>query len=140
MQRPCLVALAAILTSSGCAGDGAPLTGGGGNSGAAGNGPGAAGTSGAAGNTGGSGNTGNTGGPGSAGNGTAGDSGTAGSSVTGTGGGPTVTPPKQALTAPDKCTSNVPGPRKLWRLSGPEFAASIRTIFNDTANAAPIAT
>ena len=61
--------------------------------------------------------------------------------MTGTGGaGPTVTPPKQALTTPDKCTSNVPGPRKLWRLSGPEFTASIRTIFNDTANAAPIAT
>ena len=53
-------------------------------------------------------------------------SGSAGSTVTGTGGGPTVTPPKQALTTPDKCTSNVPGPRKLWRLSGPEFTASIR--------------
>ena len=34
----------------------------------------------------------------------------------------------------------MPGPRKLWRLTGPEFTASIRSIFGDTAAAAPIAT
>jgi hypothetical protein len=45
-----------------------------------------------------------------------------------------------ALPDPDPCTSNAPGPRKLWRLSAPEFAASIHSIFNDTANAAPVAT
>src|SRR6185437_11750071 len=44
-----------------------------------------------------------------------------------------------ALPNPDPCTSEAPGPRKLWRLSAPEFAASIHTIFNDTANAAPVA-
>jgi hypothetical protein len=45
-----------------------------------------------------------------------------------------------SLAAPNPCTSNVPGPRKLWRLTAAEFTASIRSIFNDTANAAPIAT
>jgi hypothetical protein len=44
------------------------------------------------------------------------------------------------LAAPDPCTSNAPGPRKIWRLSAPEFAASIYSIFGDTANAAPVAT
>jgi len=142
MLRPCLVAVAAILTASGCAGQGSALPGdpgsAGNGSGAAGNGPGAAGN-GAAGN-----------GPGAAGNGAAGngsgvagDTGTAGAGATGTagtGGGPLVTPPKNALATPLACTSNAPGPRKLWRLTGPQFTASIRAIFNDTANAAPIAT
>jgi hypothetical protein len=45
-----------------------------------------------------------------------------------------------SLAAPNACTSNAPGPRKLWRLTAAEFTASIRSIFNDTANAAPIAT
>ncbi len=45
-----------------------------------------------------------------------------------------------SLAEPNPCTSNVPGPRKLWRLTAAEFTASIRSIFNDTANAAPIAT
>src|SRR6185503_18409337 len=45
-----------------------------------------------------------------------------------------------ALPDPDPCTSQLPGPRKMWRLSAPEFAASIHSIFNDTANAAPVAT
>src|SRR5262249_7635479 len=59
----------------------------------------------------------------------------------GSGGGPSVTPPKEALTDPNPCTTpGTPGPRKLWRLSGPAFAASIRAIFNDTAGAAPVAT
>ena len=44
------------------------------------------------------------------------------------------------LAAPKACTSNAPGPRKLWRLTAAEFAASIRSIFNDTSNAAPVAT
>src|SRR6478735_8713057 len=131
MQRPCLVAVAALFAATGCAGYGSALPmGSGGNSGSAGNGPGTAGNSGSAGNSGGS--AGNSGSAGGAGSGTAGNSGAAGSTVTGGGGGPSVTPPKQALTPPDKCTSNAPGPRKLWRLSGPEFAASIRAIFNDT--------
>ena len=34
--------------------------------------------------------------------------------------------PASALTTPDKCTSNAPGPRKLWRLSASELTASIR--------------
>ena len=44
------------------------------------------------------------------------------------------------LADPNPCTSNAPGPRKVWRLSAPEFAASIHSIFGDTANAAPVAT
>jgi hypothetical protein len=44
------------------------------------------------------------------------------------------------LAAPSPCTSSAPGPRKLWRLTAAEFTASLRTIFGDTANAAPIAT
>jgi hypothetical protein len=44
------------------------------------------------------------------------------------------------LADPDPCTSNAPGPRKLWRLSAPAFAASIHSIFNDTSDAAPVAT
>jgi hypothetical protein len=50
-------------------------------------------------------------------------------------------PPKNALTDPQPCTTaGTPAPRKLWRLSGPEFTASIRSIFGDTASAAPITT
>ncbi|MEO6599161.1 MAG: DUF1592 domain-containing protein [Polyangiaceae bacterium] len=44
------------------------------------------------------------------------------------------------LAQPDPCTSSAPGPRKLWRLTASEFAASIRSIFGDTADAAPLAT
>jgi hypothetical protein len=138
MLRPCLVALAAILTASACAGHGSAIpgdTGSGGNSGA-GNGPGTAGNSGSAGNSGTAAGTGTAGnGSGNTGNG----SGSAGSGAAGTGG-PMVTPPKDALTPAQACTSNAPGPRKLWRLTGPEFTASIRAIFNDTAAAAPVAT
>src|SRR5262245_3348872 len=120
MLRPCLVAgLAAAFMASACAGQGEPITGAGGNSG-----PGSAGN----------------GGPGTAGNGgpgTGGDTGTAGANPgggsTGMGGGPLVMPPKGALTPAMACTtSGTPGPRKLWRLSGPQFAASVRAIFNDT--------
>src|SRR5579864_4210025 len=66
-----------------------------------------------------------------------GGSGADGSSPTG--GSTTLTLPT-ALAAPNPCTSGAPGPRKLWRLSAAEYAASIRSIFNDTANAAPIPT
>ncbi|MEO8904243.1 MAG: DUF1592 domain-containing protein [Polyangiaceae bacterium] len=45
-----------------------------------------------------------------------------------------------ALAPPDACTSSAPGPRKLWRLTGAELTASIRSIFGDTANAAPTTT
>jgi hypothetical protein len=51
-----------------------------------------------------------------------------------------IAAPPAVLASPDPCTSNAPGPRKLWRLSAPEFAASIHTIFNDTTNAAPVGT
>jgi hypothetical protein len=44
------------------------------------------------------------------------------------------------LTPPSPCTSGAPGPRKLWRLTAAELTASIRSIFGDTANAAPVAT
>ena len=44
------------------------------------------------------------------------------------------------LPVANPCTSNAPGPRKLWRLSASAFAASIHGIFNDTTNAAPVAT
>ncbi len=44
------------------------------------------------------------------------------------------------LATANPCTSGAPGPRKLWRLSAPAFAASIHSIFNDTSNAAPVAT
>ena len=138
MLRPCLVAVAAVLTASGCAGDGVPYNGTGGGPGSAGNGSGTAGAgSGTAGS--GSGTAGDSGTAGS-GSGTAGDSGNR-RRQTGTGGtGPTVMPPKQALTPPQACTSSAPGPRKLWRLTGPQFTASIRAIFNDTTAAAPVAT
>jgi hypothetical protein len=67
---------------------------------------------------------------------------TSGSSTGGSsaGGGTTLLPLPTALASPDPCTSNVPGPRKLWRLTASEFAASIRSIFNDTSNAAPLDT
>src|SRR5262245_24122245 len=112
MLRPCLVAAAGILAASGCvgwAGDGGPTTGKGGSGTAGAGGPGTAGN-GTAGN-------GNPGTAGDGGPGTAGDGGpgTGGSGTAGTGG-PTVTPPKQVLTTPMPCTSNAPGPRKLWRL------------------------
>jgi len=135
MLRPCLVALAAMVMAVGCAGQGASLTGTGGSTGTAGSASGAAGN-------GGPGTAGN-GGPGTAGNGgpgTAGDTGTGGS-TSGTGGSSMVMTPKNALTDPQPCTAaGTPGPRKMWRLTGPEFTASIRSIFADTAAAAPITT
>lgn len=65
--------------------------------------------------------------------------GTAGSGTGGSGSGTSLTL-ATTLATPDPCTSNAPGPRKLWRLTAAEFAASIRTIFGDTSNGAPVAT
>src|SRR3954452_21363019 len=70
--------------------------------------------------------------------------GTGGSTSTGTGGanaadgGVQILP--DVLAAANPCTSNAPGPRKVWRLSAPEFAASIHSVFGDSSNAAPVAT
>ncbi len=137
MQRLCLFAAgtAAVLLASGCAGRG-DLTGGGGSTGT-----GAGSTSGSGSGTGtggagaGSGNGGSGSGSGTGGSGTA-----DGGAGTGNDAGPTVTPLPSALSTPDPCTGNAPGPRKLWRLSGPEFAASIHSVFADTAGSAPVAT
>jgi Protein of unknown function (DUF1592)/Protein of unknown function (DUF1588)/Protein of unknown function (DUF1595)/Protein of unknown function (DUF1587) len=65
-----------------------------------------------------------------------------GSSADGSGGmgGSTTLGLPSELLPPNPCTSSVPGPRKLWRLTAAEFAASIRSIFDDAANAAPVAT
>jgi hypothetical protein len=67
------------------------------------------------------------------------DGGGAGNGAEGSSG-PTTLALPSTLAVPNPCTSNAPGPRKLWRLTAAEFAASIRTIFSDTANAAPVAT
>jgi hypothetical protein len=111
-----------MLVVCGCAGSGSVLTG---TPGSAGNGgPGSAGV----------------GGPGSAGNGGPGTAGSgSGGGTTGTAGNG-VLQPADALNTPDPCTSGAPGPRKLWRLTAAEFAASIHSIFNDTAGSAPVAT
>jgi hypothetical protein len=72
------------------------------------------------------------------GTGTGGAGSTSGGTDAGVDGGVLVT--ATVLAAADPCTSNAPGPRKLWRLSAPAFAASIHSIFNDTSNGAPVAT
>jgi hypothetical protein len=59
---------------------------------------------------------------------------------TGTGGSGAALALATTLAAPDPCTSNAPGPRKLWRLTAAELTGSIRSIFGDTSNAAPIST
>ena len=64
----------------------------------------------------------------------AGSSGTAGM---GTGGNAAIVPP-DALPNEKACTGSVPGPRMIRRLTASEFAASIHTLFNDTANAVPV--
>jgi hypothetical protein len=73
-----------------------------------------------------------------------GDVGAGGGGTDGTGAnsdaGPMVKQQPSVLSPPDPCTSNAPGPRKLWRLSGPEFAASIHSVFNDPAGTAPVGT
>ena len=67
-----------------------------------------------------------------------GGSGSGGSANTGADGGVLTLTAELPMANP--CTSNAPGPRKLWRLSASAFAASIHSIFNDTSNAAPVAT
>jgi hypothetical protein len=142
---------AGLVAASGCAGEigTSGMTGAGGSSagpGGGGTGPGAAGS----GNRGGGSPTGAGGAPTGAGGaltGVAGSNpiGSGGSNVTGsggsigTGGSPVITPPPDAIPKEKSCTSSVPAPRMLRRLSAAEFSASIRTLFNDTANAAPVA-
>ncbi len=63
----------------------------------------------------------------------------------GAGPGPTAAPTSTLalptkLVAANPCTSQAPGPRKLWRLTAAEFAASIRALFGDTGTDAPVAT
>ena len=148
MQRFCLFVISStvFVFAGGCAGRGGQnfITGTGGDSG--GGSIGGTGTGGGSGSTtgtgGGSGSTTGTGG--GTGGSSTGTGGGTGGSTTGTGGanaadgGVQILP--SALADPNPCTSNAPGPRKLWRLSAPEFAASIHSIFGDTSNAAPVAT
>ena len=145
-----VVSSTVFVFAGGCAGRGGQnfITGTGGDSGATGGGS----TTGTGGVTGGGSTTG-TGGSTGGGSTTGTGGGTGGGSTTGTGGDGTSTGTgganaadggvqilPSALADPDPCTSNAPGPRKLWRLSAPEFAASIHSIFGDTSNAAPVAT
>src|SRR5450755_3856910 len=71
--------------------------------------------------------------------GSAGDTGQAGSMGTNPSGGTTL-PLATNLATPNPCTSNAPGPRKLWRLTAGQLTNSIRSVFNDTSSAAPVAT
>jgi Protein of unknown function (DUF1592)/Protein of unknown function (DUF1588)/Protein of unknown function (DUF1595)/Protein of unknown function (DUF1587) len=143
-----VVACSALVFAGGCAGRGSQdtLAGSGGNGSGSGTGGNGSGSGGSGSGTGGSGSGSGTGGSNSSGSGGSSQTGTGGdSSQTGTGGannadGGVIIPPS-TLAAPDPCTTNnTPGPRKLWRLTAAEFAASIHSIFNDTANAAPVAT
>jgi hypothetical protein len=66
-----------------------------------------------------------------------GDNGTTGT------GGVSVAALPTSLKPPDACqapAAGTPGPRKIWRLSAPEFEASIRSLFSDTNDGAPVAT
>jgi hypothetical protein len=142
-----LAAPAVCVLAAGCAGQiggGEPTGGGGGSGSTTGTGAGSS-TGTGTGNQGGGNTTGssggNTGGSGS-GSGAGGSTGAGGGSPgsggsTGSGGGTALNLPS-ALAAPSPCTSSAPGPRKLWRLTAPEFAASIQSIFNDSS--APIST
>jgi hypothetical protein len=134
---------AALIFAGGCAGRGQigdTGTGNGGSgsgSGGNGSGPGTGSSSGSASTTGGTGSGSGSGGATGADAGVSPTTGSGGGAMAADGGLP---PPPSVLAAPNPCTSSAPGPRKLWRLSALEFAASIHTIFNDTANAAPVAT
>src|SRR5450432_3224438 len=132
MQRLSLLAAGTVLLACGCAGRGDATAGAGGATGA-GSGAGTGAGTGLSTGTGGAGKETGTGGDVDAGSITGAGAGT------GVDGGPTVVAPPSVLSAPDPCTSNAPGPRKLWRLSGPEFSASIHSIFGDTAGGAPVA-
>jgi hypothetical protein len=139
-----LVASSALVFAGGCAGRGSGdiITG----SGGSGSGSGSGG-SGSGSGSGGSGSGSGSGGNGSSsGSGGSDQSGSGGSDQSGSGGGANVTDggviiPPSTLASPDPCQGGAtPGPRKVWRLTAPEFAASIHSIFGDTANAAPVAT
>jgi hypothetical protein len=138
-----------FITGSGGDGSGGSVSGTGGSNTTC-NGGSSTGTGGS--NTTGTGGSNTTGTGGSNSTGTGGSTTGTGGSSTGTGGGTTtgtgganaadggVQILPDVLAAPSACTSSAPGPRKVWRLSAPEFAASIHTIFGDTSNAAPVAT
>jgi hypothetical protein len=132
MQRLYLfaVGLAACLFAYGCAGRGSQT-----GVGGVGSGSGSGSSSGSAGA-----GAGSTGVGSGSGTGTAGVSGGSPDGGADPDAGPTVTPLPNALSAANACTTGVPGPRKLWRLSAPEFAASIHSVFNDTAGSAPVTT
>jgi hypothetical protein len=66
------------------------------------------------------------------------DAGAAGIGDPGAGGAGVVAPPS-ALPAESACTSNAQAPRMLRRLSAPQFDATIRSIFGDTTQSAPVA-
>jgi hypothetical protein len=123
-----LAAPAALLLAVGCKGQiNGDSSGGGGGSGS---------TTGTGGDTGG----GSISGTGSGGSGSStGTGSTQGGGSTGSGGSTTLAL-ASSLADPSPCTSSAPGPRKLWRLTAAEFTSSIRSIFSDTSNAAPIAT
>jgi Protein of unknown function (DUF1592)/Protein of unknown function (DUF1588)/Protein of unknown function (DUF1595)/Protein of unknown function (DUF1587)/Protein of unknown function (DUF1585) len=131
-----LAAPAALLLAVGCKGQISGDSSGGGGSGSGT-------TTGTGANTGGGSisGTGNSGSGNAVGGGSSsGQGGSTGSgNSSGTGGG-TALALASSLAAPSPCTSNAPGPRKLWRLTAAEFTNSIRSIFNDTSNDAPIVT
>jgi hypothetical protein len=149
-------AVVAVASALGCsagkapgvgseAGGTGPGTGGGGGSaanvgkgGASGKAGSSAGKGGGGGNAGNAGSAGN--GSGGGGSGDAGNAGSAAGGTTGGGGsaGGSLMAPPEALAEPQACTSDAPGPRKLWRLSAKEYAASIHSIFNDTSAGAPV--
>ncbi|MFL5307182.1 MAG: DUF1592 domain-containing protein [Polyangia bacterium] len=131
-----LAAPAVCLLAVGCKGQIGPGegTGSGGGSGNT-TGSGTGNSTGSGSNSGG----GSTSGAGGSGSGTGAGS-TGGGGSTGSGGTAVTLDIPSTLAAPKACTSNAPGPRKLWRLTAAEFAATIRSIFNDTSNAAPVAT
>jgi hypothetical protein len=143
---------AALVFAAGCAGRGSFGTGTGGSGSGTGGSSSGTGGSGSGSGTGGSGSGSGTGGDnttgtGGTGTGTGGDNTTGtGGSATGTGGGVQaadggILATGDVLPAADTCTTTgTPGPRKLWRLTAAEFAASIHSIFGDTTNAAPVAT
>jgi Protein of unknown function (DUF1592)/Protein of unknown function (DUF1588)/Protein of unknown function (DUF1595)/Protein of unknown function (DUF1587) len=143
MYRSTLFLVAsAALVFGGCAGRGSGdiITGTGGSGSGSGSGSGGSGSGSGSGGSGSG-----SGGDSSSSGGSGSSSGSGGSDSTGSGGANVtdggVVIPSSTLAAADPCTGGgTPGPRKLWRLTAPEFAASIHTIFGDTANAAPVAT
>jgi hypothetical protein len=141
-----LAAPAVCLLAVGCKGqigpgDGTGSGGGNGNTTGTGNNTGTGNATGSGNNTGSGNSTGAGSGSGSGGSGSGTGAGSTGGGGTTTGSGGTVALDIPSTLAPPKsCTSNAPGPRKLWRLTAAEFAATIHSIFNDTDNSAPVAT